>query len=74
MWIKPVSNVKLSTTVPSCKTYNGGPIFVIKDDERGKRQFAFAAAARAAGRQVTVSLDDVTMLHGEWCYLRYIDF
>ncbi|MEK7321742.1 MAG: hypothetical protein AABZ84_01525 [Pseudomonadota bacterium] len=61
----------------SCQVAGGlGVLFMFKDDERGRKQFSIALAAKAAGKQITVGYDDVALRNtsnDNYCYVRYIE-
>jgi hypothetical protein len=60
------------TSLGGCQASDGFIVFRIKDDDRGRRQFAMAMAAKLAGNSLIAAVDDSEVDSGGYCYLRYL--
>jgi hypothetical protein len=61
------------TTAGNCATNDGLVGLVLRDDEGGRRQFASLLAAKLAGADVKVRVDDSVRTPNGYCYLLILE-
>ena len=61
------------SSLGGCGTYQGSVIFILRDDAKGNRQFAFVLSALRAAAPLTVYVDDGYKNPDGYCYVRTLE-
>lgn len=61
------------SSLGTCGVYQGQVLFILKDDGKGNRQYAFVLSALRAGVSLTVYVDDQYKTPDGYCYVRTVE-
>ena len=60
-----------STFGTTCAGWGGRIVFIIQDDEKGKKIYSIIQAALLSGRTISAAIND-TKTSGGYCYVQYV--
>ncbi len=61
------------SSLGSCGVYQGQVLFILKDDAKGARQYAFVLSALRSGAPLTVYVEDTYRNGDGYCYVRTVE-
>lgn len=61
------------TSMGSCSLSDGYVVLMMHSDSQGNRQLSMAMAAKMAGKNIHVAIDDTLKVHSSYCLIRQLD-
>lgn len=61
------------SSLGNCGVYQGQVLFILKDDVKGTRQYAFVLSALRSGAPLTVYVEDSYKNGDGYCYVRTVE-